>query len=150
MVCGILVRPPFLALPFVAPTNPLCHPPHRAGSSDGTLRRSLSSRWEHMRGSRSGRQVGGASKAPSFAFSSLLSKRSKLILAAVAHHRTKFRKQANAADNRAATMSVDSLINYEAVKVRLLLSPFVLTAHLLLILSTSTTKPSKSLNTIAP
>lgn len=32
--------------------------------------------------------------------------------------RTKFRKQANAADNRAATMSVDSLINYEAVKVR--------------------------------
>ncbi|TNY23560.1 putative ABC transporter [Rhodotorula diobovata] len=30
--------------------------------------------------------------------------------------RTKFRKQANAADNRAATMSVDSLINYEAVK----------------------------------
>lgn len=31
--------------------------------------------------------------------------------------RTKFRKQANAADNRAATMSVDSLINYEAVKV---------------------------------
>jgi len=33
---------------------------------------------------------------------------------------TKFRKQANAADNRAATMSVDSLINYEAVKVRAL------------------------------
>ncbi|GAA5966678.1 hypothetical protein JCM21900_005650 [Sporobolomyces salmonicolor] len=30
--------------------------------------------------------------------------------------RTKFRRQANAADNRAATMSVDSLINYEAVK----------------------------------
>jgi ATP-binding cassette subfamily B (MDR/TAP) protein 7 len=32
--------------------------------------------------------------------------------------RTKFRKQANAADNRAATVAVDSLINYEAVKVR--------------------------------
>ena len=31
--------------------------------------------------------------------------------------RTKFRKQANAADNRAATTAVDSLINYEAVKV---------------------------------
>ncbi|KAK4701515.1 ATP-binding cassette, subfamily B (MDR/TAP), member 7, partial [Phenoliferia sp. Uapishka_3] len=30
--------------------------------------------------------------------------------------RTKFRKQANAADNSAATKSVDSLINYEAVK----------------------------------
>ncbi|KAK4047159.1 Iron-sulfur clusters transporter atm1, mitochondrial [Microbotryomycetes sp. JL201] len=30
--------------------------------------------------------------------------------------RTKFRRQANAADNRAATMSVDSLINYDAVK----------------------------------
>src|SRR5690606_24399357 len=30
--------------------------------------------------------------------------------------RTKFRKQANAADNRAATVAVDSLINYEAVK----------------------------------
>ena len=32
--------------------------------------------------------------------------------------RTRFRKQANAADNRAATVAVDSLINYEAVKVR--------------------------------
>ncbi|KAG5297178.1 iron-sulfur clusters transporter atm1 [Histoplasma ohiense] len=30
--------------------------------------------------------------------------------------RTKFRKQANAADNRGATIAVDSLINYEAVK----------------------------------
>lgn len=30
--------------------------------------------------------------------------------------RTKFRKQANAADNAAATVAVDSLINYEAVK----------------------------------
>lgn len=30
--------------------------------------------------------------------------------------RTKFRKQANAADNKAATVAVDSLINYEAVK----------------------------------
>jgi ATP-binding cassette subfamily B (MDR/TAP) protein 7 len=33
--------------------------------------------------------------------------------------RTKFRKQANAADNKAATVAVDSMINYEAVKVRL-------------------------------
>lgn len=33
--------------------------------------------------------------------------------------RTKFRRQANAADNKAATSAVDSLINYEAVKVRL-------------------------------
>jgi ATP-binding cassette subfamily B (MDR/TAP) protein 7 len=31
--------------------------------------------------------------------------------------RTKFRKQANAADNEAATTAVDSLINFEAVKV---------------------------------
>ena len=31
--------------------------------------------------------------------------------------RTKFRKQMNAADNRGATVAVDSLINYEAVKV---------------------------------
>ncbi|KAF8476188.1 P-loop containing nucleoside triphosphate hydrolase protein [Kalaharituber pfeilii] len=30
--------------------------------------------------------------------------------------RTKFRKQANAADNRAATVAVDSLLNYDAVK----------------------------------
>ena len=30
--------------------------------------------------------------------------------------RTKFRRQANAADNKASTVSVDSLINYEAVK----------------------------------
>jgi len=33
--------------------------------------------------------------------------------------RTKFRKQANAADNKAATIIIDSLINYEAVKVYL-------------------------------
>lgn len=33
--------------------------------------------------------------------------------------RTTFRKQANAADNKGATVAVDSLINYEAVKVRL-------------------------------
>jgi ABC-type transport system involved in Fe-S cluster assembly fused permease/ATPase subunit len=32
--------------------------------------------------------------------------------------RTKFRRQANAADNRAASTAVDSLINYEAVKVQ--------------------------------
>ena len=30
--------------------------------------------------------------------------------------RTRFRKDANKADNKAATISVDSLINYEAVK----------------------------------
>ena len=30
--------------------------------------------------------------------------------------RTRFRREANAADNRAATVAVDSLINYEAVK----------------------------------
>ena len=34
--------------------------------------------------------------------------------------RTKFRKEANAADNKAATVAVDSLINYEAVKVRII------------------------------
>lgn len=33
--------------------------------------------------------------------------------------RTKFRKQMNAADNKGATVAVDSLINYEAVKVGL-------------------------------
>ncbi len=30
--------------------------------------------------------------------------------------RTRFRREANAADNKAATVAVDSLINYEAVK----------------------------------
>jgi ATP-binding cassette subfamily B (MDR/TAP) protein 7 len=33
------------------------------------------------------------------------------------HASTQFRKQANAADNQAATRIIDSLINYEAVKV---------------------------------
>ena len=32
--------------------------------------------------------------------------------------RTQFRRQANSADNKAATIAVDSLLNYEAVKVR--------------------------------
>lgn len=31
--------------------------------------------------------------------------------------RTKFRKQANAADNKGATVAVETLINFEAVKV---------------------------------
>ena len=31
--------------------------------------------------------------------------------------RTRFRRDANKADNKAATVAVDSLINYEAVKV---------------------------------
>ena len=33
-------------------------------------------------------------------------------------HRTRFRREANQADNKAATVAVDSLINFEAVKVR--------------------------------
>ncbi|KAL0634574.1 Iron-sulfur clusters transporter atm1, mitochondrial [Maublancomyces gigas] len=37
--------------------------------------------------------------------------------------RTKFRKQTNAADNKGATVAVDALINYEAVKVSPLESP---------------------------
>ena len=36
--------------------------------------------------------------------------------------RTSFRRDANKADNRAASAAVDSLINFEAVKVRLSLS----------------------------
>lgn len=36
--------------------------------------------------------------------------------------RTRFRREANKADNKAATVAVDSLINYEAVKVRYYLS----------------------------
>lgn len=35
--------------------------------------------------------------------------------------RTKFRKQANQADNAAASTSLDSLINYDAVKVNFIL-----------------------------
>lgn len=55
--------------------------------------------------------------------------------------RTQFRKQANAADNKAATIAVDSLINYEAVKVR----PSSAVAPLSHSLSgsTSTTKSTK-------
>lgn len=49
--------------------------------------------------------------------------------------RTKFRKAANAADNKGATVAVDSLINYEAVKVaphtQRLLAPFKLTPAVL-------------------
>lgn len=39
--------------------------------------------------------------------------------------RTRFRREANAADNKAATVAVDSLINYEAVKVNSYLMSFV-------------------------
>ena len=40
-----------------------------------------------------------------------------ILLTCRLHHRTKFRRDANKADNKAATVAVDSLINYEAVKV---------------------------------
>jgi ATP-binding cassette subfamily B (MDR/TAP) protein 7 len=43
--------------------------------------------------------------------------------------RTKFRKQANAADNKAATVAVDSLINYEAVKVCSVLAIYSIEAN---------------------
>ena len=33
-------------------------------------------------------------------------------------YRAQFRREANQADNKAATVAVDSLINFEAVKVR--------------------------------
>lgn len=62
--------------------------------------------------------------------------------------RTKFRKQANAADNKAATVAVDSLINYEAVKVRYIYSLTANCSNPRLIAmmddSTSTTRNSKS------
>lgn len=62
--------------------------------------------------------------------------------------RTKFRKQANAADNKAATVAVDSLINYEAVKVwhTHSLSANCLSSRLMVMMddSTSTTRNSKS------
>ena len=35
-------------------------------------------------------------------------------------HRTKFRKQMNEADNEAATRALDALVNFETVKVGLL------------------------------
>lgn len=38
----------------------------------------------------------------------------------VMEYRTQFRRDANVADNKAATVAVDSLMNYEAVKVSLL------------------------------
>lgn len=44
--------------------------------------------------------------------------------------RTKFRKQANAADNKAASVAVDSLINYEAVKVFVPWLPLLLRSQL--------------------
>lgn len=79
----------------------------------------------------------------------------RLILLPPRSRRTKFRKQANAADNRAATMSVDSLINYDAVKVRFSQAPklsqrsadtrTLRPVHC----STSTTKRSRSRSTTA-
>jgi ABC-type transport system involved in Fe-S cluster assembly fused permease/ATPase subunit len=41
----------------------------------------------------------------------------KVVLIVCMICRTKFRREANQADNKAATTAVDSLINYEAVKV---------------------------------
>ena len=44
--------------------------------------------------------------------------------------RTRFRREANQADNKAATSAVDSLINYEAVKVRALVAGWKLPSEL--------------------
>lgn len=43
--------------------------------------------------------------------------------------RTQFRKEANAADNKGATVAVDSLINYEAVKVCTAANPPAVSSH---------------------
>ncbi len=76
---------------------------------DGTLLQSRSSRWLLILGSLSGQPHGGMSH--------------RLIVYATIFflnpcpYSTRFRREANAADNKAATVAVDSLINYEAVKV---------------------------------
>jgi hypothetical protein len=85
----------------------------RPTSLVGTLRRSLSRPWPHIHGLRSVPQHGGE----------LLSCR-RVLLPSLPYNsdgltRTQFRRKANAADNKAATVAVDSLLNYEAVKVRM-------------------------------
>ena len=57
--------------------------------------------------------------------------------------RTKFRKQANAADNKGATVAVDSLINYEAVKVAITRFPAYALIPSLRIDSISITRSTK-------
>jgi ABC-type transport system involved in Fe-S cluster assembly fused permease/ATPase subunit len=62
--------------------------------------------------------------------------------------RTRFRREANIADNKAATVAVDSLINFEAVKVgppSTLLTRF----SYYTLPSTSTTKNTRSHNMIS-
>jgi ABC-type transport system involved in Fe-S cluster assembly fused permease/ATPase subunit len=53
--------------------------------------------------------------------------------------RTQFRKEANAADNKGATVAVDSLINYEAVKVCTIREILSITPSRMLILTDTVT-----------
>ena len=75
----------------------------------GTLLRSHSQPWPRIRGLRSVPRRGGESTLQTFLRLPYFS--DNLV-------RTQFRRRANAADNKAATVAVDSLLNYEAVKVR--------------------------------
>lgn len=78
---------------------------NRRTSLGGTLPRLQLLLWQHIRGSRSAPPRGGKHLVQ------------YTYIPAHDNCRTHFRRDANKADNKAATVAVDSLLNYEAVKV---------------------------------
>lgn len=100
MVCGILVGE------IVRKLGTSIHIVLRRTSSAGTSLPSHLSRWLLILGSLCGRLHGGKVRR----FLSYHTANYPLCS-------TRFRREANKADNKAATVAVDSLINFEAVKV---------------------------------
>lgn len=98
----------YISDPWISSSSTLLH---RRTTLGGTMRQSRLARWPLIPGSLYGLLHGGVFNPRNRALRLL-----QLNLMGFA--RTRFRREANQADNKAATIAVDSLINYEAVKVR--------------------------------
>ena len=105
LVCGILVRCTS-DHPRIPPSYVVAGT-YRRTISDGTLLPSRSWRWLRIRGSRFAQLQGGKYRLCTRVY----------ISHARINLRIQYRRAVNQADNKAATVSIDSLINYEAVKV---------------------------------
>ena len=105
MVCGILVRLWLIHFPESSWSEDTLF---RHTNLDGILPLLPLLRWGHTPGSLWGPPHGGQSSSFSWTDEE----------ACLMKNRAQFRREANQADNKAATAAVDSLINFEAVKVR--------------------------------
>ena len=113
-------------------------------NSDGTLPLLPPQRWSPTHGSQFGQLRGGSCSSTWRGFFVFFYAYPSIYF----RSRTRFRREANKADNKAATVAVDSLINFEAVKVGPPPALLSLCSYYTLT-STSTTRNTRSHNMIS-